>query len=199
MAWRRTPLLVAAALLLGSTGPALPGQTLQHRKPSPDGAAAAGQPAPPAPGIADAGEAVPPAAEGEYRWGETGEVIELYVEGKALHGYMTRRSDRGNPDSSPLTFQFKEAATTDGGLSFSTTRIHGDWYSFIGRVLRGTATNPREDGYYLLSGTLITHLGAGSAAEGVVGQPTGGGGLGADAVSRQVTLKQTGSRAEPAR
>ena len=132
-------------------------QTLQQRKPSPAGATVDEPSASTTPDNAQA--ALPAAAEGEYRWGETGEVIELYAENGALRGYMTRRSERHVAGSAPITFAFSKAQIKDGAVSFTTRSIHGDWYSFTGRIVRGPSARPHQDGAFLLQGTLTTHLG----------------------------------------
>ncbi len=171
----RTSILWVLLLVQGA-----PAQTLQHRRPDP----AAPQRASAAP-ASDPRQALPTAAEGEYRWGEPGEVIELYVEDGALRGYLTRRSERAHADSAPMTFAFAAARTAGPRLSFSTRPIHGDWYSFEGQVVRGSSASPRLDGYYLLQGTLSIHPGTPGVAEmSASEQPR----------TSQVSLKLTASR-----
>lgn len=155
-------------------------QVLQHRSPSAADATAIAR--------TDARKALPLEAEGEYRWGEPGEVIELYVEDGALRGYMTHRSERREAGSAPLTFSFTKAGTNGATLSFTTRQIHGDWYSFEGRAVRGPAASPGQDGYYLLEGTLRLHLdpahpGDQSASD--------------EPVTRQVSLKLAASGHHP--
>ena len=130
-------------------------QTLHRRLPTESAEATQAAPA----ASQDARSALPLAAEGEYRWGESGEVINLYVENGKLRGYLTRRSERGSAGSAPMTFAFTEAETSGSTLSFATRHIHGDWYSFKGHILRGPASRPSIEGYYLLEGRLSTHLG----------------------------------------
>ncbi len=168
----RLPRIIALLLALASG--ALHAQTLQHR-PS---ANVEATPAPSA--LTDARQALPRAAEGEYRWGEPGEVIELYVENDALRGYMTRRSERGSAASAPMTFTFAQAGVNEGKLNFRTRSIHGDWYSFKGQVVRGPAASRALEGYYVLEGTLALHLERSEPEDqSAPGQP----------LSRQVTLK----------
>lgn len=166
--------IAAFSLTLGAG--AVPAQTLQHRAP-----AGASLPA----RVSDAHDALPPAGEGEYRWGEPGEVIELYVEKGALRGYMTRRSERDSAGSAPMTFAFAEAGITGGTLSFRTRPIHGDWYSFKGRVTRGTAASRTLEGYYLLQGTLSLHLGAAEPKDQSASD---------EPLTRQVSLKLAASK-----
>jgi hypothetical protein len=175
----RTLCTTALCATLIITGGVAQPQTPKHRSPTADAI-------PPA--QADARKALPIAAEGEYRWGEPGEVIELYVEDGALRGYMTRRSERRDAGSSPMTFAFTKAGTSGATLSFTTRQIHGDWYSFEGHAVRGPAASPSRDGYYLLEGTLRLHLGpAHPSDESASYEP----------VSRQVSLKLAASGHHP--
>ena len=146
-------------------------QTREHRRPGADDAST------PSASLAKSAtvrQALPEAAEGEYRWRETGEVIELYVEDQALHGYLTRRSEQHGTGSAPMTFEFLQSDTAGGRLQFTTSHVHGEWYSFSGHVARGPAASPNQEGYYLLQGVLETH---GENAP----------------LSREVSLKRSGS------
>ena len=101
---------------------------------------------------------LPEEAEGEYQWGDSGEVINLYVENGRLDGYLTQRSERRQVNSTPITFSFDRTTVHGSQITFTTQRIHGDWYSFTGSLVRGSAVSPRQQGYYLLNGTLSSHF-----------------------------------------
>ncbi len=154
---------MASLALLVALAAGVQGQTLQQRKPSagvPPDAVTEKAPATPA------RDALPLEAEGEYRWGEAGEVIELYVEGSALHGYLTRRSERRDAGSAPISFTFADTKTTGRSLSFTTRQIHGDWYSFEGEIVEIAQGKQRKGAEFLLQGTLIAHLAPEPSAEG---------------------------------
>ncbi len=103
---------------------------------------------------------LPPDADGEYQFGETGEVIELYVEEHALRGYLLKRSEAGHAASAPLTYDFAAGDAVAGTVHFTTRTVHGEFYSFSGSLGRGRATSPSVLGYYLLRGQLTLHQGA---------------------------------------
>ena len=134
--------------------------TLRHRTTEP--------PAPtPAPGKSGPAS-LPPDADGEYQFGETGEVIELYVEDKALRGYMVKRSEHSRAASTPLTYDFASGTAAGSAVSFTTRTLHGERYSFTGSLIRGPATSPSAVGYYLLRGQLTLHAGDASSTKSVV-------------------------------
>jgi hypothetical protein len=139
--------------------------TLQHRPASsPEATAAAPTKA--------ARSSLPVDADGEYQFGETGEVIELYVEEHALRGYLLKRSEPGRAASTPLTYDFAaggaDARAGDSSVHFTTRTVHGEFYSFTGSLVRGRATSPSTLGYYLLRGQLTLHQGAAVNTKSVV-------------------------------
>jgi hypothetical protein len=100
-------------------------------------------------------------AEGEYPWKSwrgDGE-IELYFDGGTLHGYMTEPLDAHSQTASPLVFDFATTHIEGDALRYTTRRLHGAWYSFIGHLERGLVASPSQPGYYLLTGTLTEHGG----------------------------------------
>jgi hypothetical protein len=137
-------------------------QTLEHRKPGADGAPVVAQNLAKS---AQARQSLPEGAEGDYRWRETGEVIQLYIEDDALHGYLTRRSEQHSTSSAPMTFDFLQSDTAGGRVQFVTSHIHGEWYSFSGHIARGVAVAPGREGDYLLQGVLQIHVTGDTAAD----------------------------------
>jgi hypothetical protein len=143
------PLLL---LLLLQTVP-----TLQHRGTSPPPLApTVAQPAGPS--------TLPLGAEGEYRWRENDEVIQLFVENKQLQGYLTRRTARNDAGSAPLTFDFTSGSARNGRVQFATRALHGETYTFDGIVQRN-AHPTEQQGEWLLEGTLVLHTGDTSVPE----------------------------------
>ena len=132
-----------------------------HQRPSPAPAAVA-------PGAKSGRSTLPTDADGEYQFGETGEVIELYVEDHALRGYLLKRSEREHSASTPLTYDFISGSAANNAVSFTTRTLHGEFYSFTGSVVRGAATSPATLGYYLLRGQLVLHAGAAVETRNVV-------------------------------
>jgi hypothetical protein len=140
---------VIAAVL----GALLLGQGLQRR------AAASA----PTEAVRQGSDTLPDGADGEYRWRESGEVIELYVEDGRLSGYLTRRSERGQAGSAPLTFALAEGQVRGVEVHFTTRTLHGESYEFKGRLEQNLRPEPGE-GPWRLAGQL-TERPSGTAGE----------------------------------
>ena len=98
-------------------------------------------------------DTLPAGAEGEYRWRELGEVIQLYIENHHLRGYLTERSDRGHARSAPLTFTFASASARGEQVQFTTRELHGTTYAFTGHLIQDLRPSHQE-GAWILEGTL---------------------------------------------
>jgi hypothetical protein len=105
---------------------------------------------------------LPDAASGAYALGASGEVIELDLEGtprqRRLQGYLSRVGAGETDKGTPLTYFFAYSSVAPGQITFTTRKVHGRWWSFVGDIVRGTAQAPSQRGYYLLSGSLTEHL-----------------------------------------
>ena len=152
----------AVALLL-----ALQQAPVLHERPAPGAADAKPQAAATRLPVPKRSE-LPPNADGEYQFGETGEVIELYVEDHILRGYIVKRSERWHAGSTPLTYDFSSGSAVNNAVSFTTRTLHGEFYSFSGSVVRGPAADPSSLGYYLLRGQLTLHADAAADTHSVV-------------------------------
>ena len=105
---------------------------------------------------------LPPEAEGRYAWNGNRSEIELYFEGGRLFGYMTQHLDP-NPHAAPVTFDFSTTHIDGHRLEWATRQVHGETYSFSGRLERGAAPGTNVAGYYLLIGTITQHGGEADA------------------------------------
>ena len=101
---------------------------------------------------------LPPEAEGRYAWVGNRSEIELYFEQGKLFGYLTEHLDP-NPHAAPVTFDFTTTHVDGHRLAWSTRQVHGETFSFSGRLERGAAPSTRVAGYYLLIGTITQHGG----------------------------------------
>src|SRR5579864_1696511 len=108
-------------------------------------------------------DSAPPPAEdisGMYSFLNEGEFMQINLEARGVSGYISRmgdlESDRGN-----FLDQFFEKASVQGhDVTFTTRKIHGEWFEFKGRFERGHAKTKSEDGYYILRGALTEFAGA---------------------------------------
>jgi hypothetical protein len=96
-------------------------------------------------------------ASGEYSLGESGEAVEIDLEPNHLGGYISRFGDRMSDQGTPLTFFFATSALNGQQLSFTTRKVHGVWFSFVGTIVRGNASTKAEEGYYRLQGRMVLH------------------------------------------
>jgi hypothetical protein len=109
-----------------------------------------------------ASSVLPQDAFGLYRYadrqGEFGEGLQLNQQFGEVSGYFSVSA--GAHSHGKLTTYFLSEVSgggAEGHFTFTTRQIHGVWYSFDGKVFRGSGANPTEDGYYLMNGTLTTH------------------------------------------
>jgi hypothetical protein len=96
-------------------------------------------------------------ASGEYSLGQSGETVQIDLEPKYLGGYISRFGDRMSDQGTPLTFFFATSALNGQQLSFTTRKVHGVWFSFVGTIVRGNASTRAEEGYYRLEGRMVLH------------------------------------------
>jgi hypothetical protein len=107
---------------------------------------------------------LPDDAFGLYRYadreGEFGEGLQVNQQFGEVSGYFSV-STGSKSHGKLLTYFLSEVEggnpSGKGHFSFTTRQVHGIWYTFDGRVFRGKAANPIEDGYYLMNGTLTIH------------------------------------------
>jgi hypothetical protein len=94
---------------------------------------------------------------GVGRGAELGEGVQLTEQFGDVTGYLTLKA---SPDGGKPTLQsyfFNHIEGGGGDFSFTTKAVHGLWYSFEGKIERGPSDTPALEGYYQLTGTLITH------------------------------------------
>src|SRR6266516_945852 len=80
------------------------------------------------------------------------------VPGNILLGYVNTHGV-GETDRHLLLAMFFQKGTINGDqLYFITKPVHGLRYEFKGKLSRGTAKSPMEEGYFQIVGTLTRHL-----------------------------------------
>jgi len=80
------------------------------------------------------------------------------VQGNILLGYVNTHGV-GDTDRHLLLAMFFQKGTIEGDqIYFLTKPVHGLRYEFKGKVGRGAAKSPAEQGYYEITGTLTEHL-----------------------------------------
>jgi len=108
-----------------------------------------------------AASVLPDDASGLYRFGDKegmlGEGIEIDEQFGDVTGYLTTKASSEGGKGGLVGYFLSRIAGGGGELNFTTKAVHGVWYSFEGKVVRGPGLNRAQDGFYLLDGTLITH------------------------------------------
>lgn len=91
---------------------------------------------------------------GMYSFLKEGEFVQLTVEQGELSGFVSRMGDLDSDRGVFLDQFFDKGKIKGDQISFVTKPVHGTWYEFDGRVGRGSAKTPKEEGYWVLTGTL---------------------------------------------
>ena len=142
LSWRRTigvlTLVTFAVLSQGQAGFAVRGQSKAGEQDSRHTA-----PSTPADDIS-----------GMYSFLKEGEFIQINLEEGRVTGYISRLGDSDSDRGVFLDQFFEHASIQDHEVSFTTKPLHGIWFEFKGKYVRGPAKTKTEDGYYLLRGTL---------------------------------------------
>jgi hypothetical protein len=80
------------------------------------------------------------------------------VQGNILLGYVNTHGV-GETDRHLLLAMFFQKGTVAGDeIYFITKTVHGLRYEFKGKISRGAAKSPSEEGYFQIVGTLTQHL-----------------------------------------
>jgi hypothetical protein len=80
------------------------------------------------------------------------------VPGNILLGYVNTHGV-GETDRHLLLAMFFQKGTVEGDeIYFITKPVHGLRYEFKGKISRGAAKSPAEEGYFQIVGTLTQHL-----------------------------------------
>ncbi len=105
---------------------------------------------------------LPDDAFGLYRYadreGEFGEGLQINQQFGEVSGYFS--VSLGPKSHGKLQTYFLsevEGGDPSGHFTFTTRQVHGVWYTFDGKVFRGTGATAAADGYYMMDGTLTTH------------------------------------------
>ena len=80
------------------------------------------------------------------------------VPGHILLGYVNTHGVGDGSSSRPLSMFFQKGTIEGDQLYFITKPVHGLRYEFKGKLSRGTAKSPAEEGYFQIVGTLTRHL-----------------------------------------
>jgi hypothetical protein len=95
---------------------------------------------------------------GTYSFLNEGERLQVNVDdGIRVSGFISRFGDLESDRGLLLDHFFSQGSLEGDRVSFKTKTIHGVWFEFSGRAVRGEASSPEEEGYWVLKGTLTRH------------------------------------------
>ncbi len=104
---------------------------------------------------APSSDKTPDDLSGMYTFLQDGEFVQLSVQEGRLSGFVSRYEDG---DKSLFVDHFFSEATLKGlDLGFKTKTVHGVWFEFQGRIERGPGKVRRDEGYYVVRGTLLRY------------------------------------------
>lgn len=94
---------------------------------------------------------------GTYTFLREDEDLQINVQDGKLDGYVTRYGETEGDKSVQLQHLIEKSSLTGDEISFTTTKIHGVWFEFKGRVRRGEGKTAGNEGYYVLEGTVTRY------------------------------------------
>ncbi|HEV2021248.1 MAG TPA: hypothetical protein VGQ94_01840 [Terriglobales bacterium] len=94
---------------------------------------------------------------GTYTFLREDEDLQINVRDGKLDGYLTRYGETEGDKSVQLQHLIEKSSLTGDEISFTTTKIHGVWFEFKGRVRRGEGKTAGNEGYYVLEGTVTRY------------------------------------------
>ena len=94
---------------------------------------------------------------GTYTFLRKGEDLQINVQNGRLDGFVSRYGDSETDKSLLLQHFIEKSSFTKDEVSFTTSKIHGVWFEFKGKVRRGDKKTAADEGYYLLEGTITRY------------------------------------------
>ena len=94
---------------------------------------------------------------GTYSFLREGEDLQINVQNGRLDGFVSRYGDSEADKSVLLQHLIEKSSLTKDEVSFATSKIHGVWFEFKGKVRRGEKKTAADEGYYLLEGTITRY------------------------------------------
>ena len=94
---------------------------------------------------------------GMYSFLREGEVLQLTYDEAKLDGYISRFGDSPDDEGQFIDQFFDKASLQGDRLTFTTQKVHGEWYEFAGQVVIPPGKQPGSEGYRVLKGKLTQH------------------------------------------
>ena len=94
---------------------------------------------------------------GTYSFLREGEDLQINVQNGRLDGFVSRYGDSEADKSVLLQHFIEKSSLMKDEVSFTTSKIHGVWFEFKGKVRRGDKKTAADEGYYLLEGSITRY------------------------------------------
>ena len=94
---------------------------------------------------------------GTYSFLREGEDLQINVQNGKLDGFASRFGDSETDKSVLLQHLIEKSSVSGDAVTFTTSKIHGVWFEFKGKVRRGDGKAVADEGYYVLEGTITRY------------------------------------------
>ncbi len=94
---------------------------------------------------------------GTYSFLREDEDLQINVQNGKLDGFISRYGETAADKSVLLQHLIEKSSLTGEEISFTTSKIHGVWFEFQGKVRRGDGKTTADEGYYVLEGTVTRY------------------------------------------
>jgi len=94
---------------------------------------------------------------GTYTFLRDDDDLQINVQNGRLDGYVTRYGETESDKAVQLQHLIEKSSLTGDEISFTTSKIHGVWFEFKGRVRHGEGKTPFQEGFYVLAGTVTRY------------------------------------------
>lgn len=94
---------------------------------------------------------------GTYTFLREGEDLQINVQDGKLDGFASRYGDSETDKSVLLQHLIEKSSVSGDAVRFTTSKIHGVWFEFQGKVRRGEGKAASDEGYYVLEGTITRY------------------------------------------
>lgn len=94
---------------------------------------------------------------GTYTFLRDDDDLQINVQNGRLDGYVTRYGETESDKAVQLQHLIEKSSLTGDEISFTTSKIHGVWFEFKGKVRHGDGKTPSQEGFYVLEGTITRY------------------------------------------
>ena len=94
---------------------------------------------------------------GTYTFLRDEDDLQINVQNGRLDGYVTRYGETESDKAVQLQHLIEKSSLAGDQISFTTSKIHGVWFEFKGKVRHGDGKMPSQEGFYVLEGTVTRY------------------------------------------